>query len=281
MHKNRLLSSLIMSGLVIIMLALPDGLFALSISIFIALGLNEFFALLGKTNMLDNNRFVGIFFGAIIPIFYYWSAVQNDHSPEAAIVLLVFIFFIYQFFRRDGRRAVINIALITLGVIYIGFNLSFLVKIKMVGSSGDSIILSKTRVFDSGSFFVLYLLLVAKFGDIGAYLIGSHFGRHRLIPRISPNKSIEGAIGGLGFSLAVSLLSFPLLAGVGIMQRLVLGIILGILAQVGDLTESLIKRDCQVKDSGDFIPGLGGCLDIIDSIIFVAPAFYFYLVIFR
>jgi phosphatidate cytidylyltransferase len=120
------------------------------------------------------------------------------------------------------------------------------------------------------------VLLITKSGDIGAYLIGSRFGKNALLPRISPKKTVEGAAGGLIFSIISALICKPIL-GFGYFHLVILGICMGILGQLGDLSESLIKRDCEVKDSGKIFPGMGGVLDEIDSLLFVAPVFYFYM----
>ena len=111
--------------------------------------------------------------------------------------------------------------------------------------------------------------------------MGSSFGRHKLIPRISPNKSVEGAIGGLIFSIACAILSRYYISWMSFGFVLASGILIGIFAQLGDLAESLIKRDYEVKDSSVFLPGMGGMLDIMDSILFTAPIFYICLTIFR
>jgi len=97
-----------------------------------------------------------------------------------------------------------------------------------------------------------------------------------LLPHVSPKKSIEGAAGGLIFSVLGAFTSKPFF-NLPYLQLMFIGIFLGILGQLGDLSESLIKRDCQVKDSGNLIPGMGGVLDLIDSLLFTAPAFYFYI----
>jgi phosphatidate cytidylyltransferase len=96
------------------------------------------------------------------------------------------------------------------------------------------------------------------------------------MPRISPKKSVEGALAGLIFNILGALASRQFL-NLPIPYLVSLGIIMGILGQLGDLSESLMKRDCQVKDSGRVIPGMGGVLDIIDSLLFTAPVFYFYM----
>ena len=124
------------------------------------------------------------------------------------------------------------------------------------------------------------ILLITKTGDIGAYLIGSKWGKHTLISRISAGKSVEGAIGGLFFSISAALACKSFLPEHSVFSYsnlILMGSSLGVLGQLGDLSESLIKRDCQVKDSGKVFPGLGGVLDTIDSLLFTAPAFYFYM----
>ena len=98
----------------------------------------------------------------------------------------------------------------------------------------------------------------------------------RLIPRISPNKSVEGAVGGLAFSVLGAFACRGMLP-LAVWQLVLAGLVIGVAGQLGDLSESLMKRDCEIKDSAEVIPGMGGVLDIIDSLLFTAPVFYFYL----
>jgi phosphatidate cytidylyltransferase len=115
--------------------------------------------------------------------------------------------------------------------------------------------------------------------DTAAYYTGGAFGRHRLYPLVSPKKSIEGALGGLGGSIIGTLLArFTFFPQLTLTDCLVTGIVIGILGQAGDLFESLLKRSFGVKDSGTIFPGHGGVLDRLDSIIFAAPAAYYYAV---
>jgi phosphatidate cytidylyltransferase len=128
-----------------------------------------------------------------------------------------------------------------------------------------------------GRMLILYLIIVTKSGDIGAYIIGTLWGRHQLIPRISPKKSIEGTVASVIISFSAAVLCKGLLPAVSLANIFAIGALLSIIGQIGDLSESLIKRDCGVKDSGSVFPGLGGMLDMIDSLIFTAPILYFYL----
>ena len=147
------------------------------------------------------------------------------------------------------------------GILYIAWFLSFFIKI---------------RYLTGGFGLFLTAVLITKLGDIGAYLVGMRFGRTPLIPHVSPKKSIEGSLGGLLFSVLGALISRVFL-NFSYLHMIFLGIFLGILGQLGDLSESLIKRDCQVKDSGNLIAGMGGVLDLIDSLLFTGPVFYFYM----
>ena len=129
-----------------------------------------------------------------------------------------------------------------------------------------------------------FLILVTKSSDVGAYLWGKKFGRTRLLKRVSPKKSLEGAVGGFFTILGVGII-FSFFMGTntfwGFLEKFFLVIILAMVAQLGDLFESLIKRDCQVKDSGKLLPGMGGIMDVMDSLIFTAPTFYLYLTMLR
>ena len=133
-----------------------------------------------------------------------------------------------------------------------------------------------------GALLLLWLIAVTKFADMGAYLTGSLIGRHKMIAHVSPGKTWEGFGGALVFSQLAGCglyAAFPNeLAMLGNYGHVVtLGLLLAILAVVGDLAESVIKRALGAKDSGSMLPGIGGALDLIDSVCFTAPALYFYL----
>ncbi|PIR65854.1 MAG: phosphatidate cytidylyltransferase, partial [Candidatus Omnitrophica bacterium CG10_big_fil_rev_8_21_14_0_10_43_8] len=128
-----------------------------------------------------------------------------------------------------------------------------------------------------GAWLVVFLILVTKASDMAAYAIGSLFGRHTLIQRISPKKTWEGAIAGFVASILMAFFCRRFVPQIPAGHILYLGAFLGLMALIGDLYESLLKRDCQTKDASSIFPGLGGMLDVIDSIIFTAPVFYFYI----
>ena len=169
------------------------------------------------------------------------------------------------------QTPIVTVAVTLLGFFYVPFLFSFMAMLAFRPGNFSH----------ESNFVLLYLIAVTKFCDAGAYVVGSLCGRHKLIPRISPGKTWEGFAGGLAASVGVSLLFQHLhpqgLPGLTARDAFFLGILLSLASVVGDLAESVVKRDAQIKDSGRFIPGIGGALDLIDSLLFTAPVCYFYV----
>jgi phosphatidate cytidylyltransferase len=191
----------------------------------------------------------------------------GDQLALAGITGLFLAFALLFLFRvRDITTAAREIAFAVLGFIYIPFLLMHLV------------MLHQTTY---GWQWLLVIMLIVMTNDSSAYYTGSAFGKHRLYPLVSPKKSIEGALGGLVGSICGTMLAkvtfFPQLP---LADALITAVVIGILGQAGDLFESLLKRSFGVKDSGRIIPGHGGVLDRLDSIIFAAPAMYYYVIYF-
>jgi phosphatidate cytidylyltransferase len=176
-----------------------------------------------------------------------------------------------------GKDPLIAVAVTVLGVVYAAVMFSFVARIIFLdGGAGEGM------VSEQGAFLLLWLLAVTKFTDMGAYLTGSVVGRHKMIPHISPAKTWEGFAGALVFAQLAGCglyAWFPdalaVLGGYG--HVVALGVLLAVLAVVGDLAESVVKRSLEAKDSGRFLPGIGGSLDLIDSVCFTAPALFLYL----
>jgi phosphatidate cytidylyltransferase len=223
-------------------------------------GLYEFFTMLEKKG-ISIYKYFGIGMGAVIPLSILFGFELTKKWELLFIVLTLLFLIIMQFKRRNNSGVIVDISTTLFGILYISWFMSFLIKI---------------RDLRGGMGLLSTVLIITKLGDTGAYLIGVRFGKTPLIPRISPNKSVEGAIGGLLFSILGAVICKPFL-GFSYLHLIVLGALLGGLAQLGDLSESLMKRDCQVKDSGSILPGMGGMLDAIDSVLFTAPVFYFYM----
>jgi phosphatidate cytidylyltransferase len=150
-----------------------------------------------------------------------------------------------------------------------------------VGMLGGSLIRLRGDFWpDIGPKLVFFLLLVVWLGDAGAYYVGKQFGRHKLSPRISPKKTIEGLFGGIATSIITAIVvHFTFFPQLPLVHAIIGGVILSIAGVIGDLAESMWKRSAAVKDSGTLIPGHGGFLDRFDSIFFTAPILYVYWVL--
>jgi phosphatidate cytidylyltransferase len=178
-----------------------------------------------------------------------------------------------------GLESLTGIALNLLGFVYVAFLFNFSARITFIVQDAAT---PPGHVGDQGAFLLLWLLAVTKFTDMGAYITGSMIGKHKMIPHVSPGKTWEGFGGALLFSQLAACGLYALFP-----QQLFffkswghvafLGLLLAVLAVIGDLAESVVKRSLNAKDSGKMLPGIGGSLDLIDSICFTAPALYFYL----
>jgi phosphatidate cytidylyltransferase len=260
MLGKRIISGIILIGIVIATIFIK-WFFNIVIILFIVGGLYEFFTMLEKKG-INAYKYFGIGMGMVIPLSIIFR-FELTKKWELLFVILTLLFLIIMFFKhRKNSGVIVDISTTIFGILYISWFFSFLIKI---------------RYLAGGIGFFTCVLVITKLGDIGAYLIGVRFGKTPLIPRISPNKSVEGSVGGLVFSILGAFACKPFLNFMSSPEVLLAGITLGLLGQLGDLSESLMKRDCQVKDSGKIIPGMGGVLDVMDSLIFTAPVFYFYL----
>ncbi len=175
------------------------------------------------------------------------------------------------FFDPKLEEALPSQAITWLGALYLGFGLGFQQKLFMLEGT-----LPKT-----GSRFILALFIITWFGDTAAYFVGSYLGKHKLAPRVSPKKSWEGAFGNLaGNLLGAWLMQATVCPEWSLVDVVALGLLLGIAGQLGDLVESTWKRSAGVKDScmgGVSIPGHGGVLDRVDSLVFAAPVLFAYV----
>jgi phosphatidate cytidylyltransferase len=257
--KKRLLSSAFLIAVIFLALTSVMAL-GLLVAFFVVVGLYEFFTMLEKKG-INIFKYVGIAIGVVIPLSIAFEFEPTKSWELLFIVLVLLILILMQFNRRQTVGVVVGISTTVFGILYVSWFLSFLIKIRML---------------PGGLGLLATVLIITKFADIGAYLIGTRFGKTPLIPRISPNKSVEGAVGGIIFSVLGAWISGPFL-NFNYFHLAIMGACFGVLGQLGDLSESLMKRDCQVKDSGVLFPGIGGVLDSIDSLLFTAPVFYFYI----
>ena len=239
----------------------------------------EFYGMLDAKG-LPNFKITAMICGGIMLIgsFYYYSTIGPGRSYDFEMaVLLGFLLVVFGRQMFEGLRddaPLRQMSYTLFGLLYVLWLFNFITKIVyVVPRSADDAV--------QGQFYVLYLIAITKFSDMGAYLTGSAIGRHQMIPHISPKKTWEGFAGALFFSLLASWGLFKLmphqLAALNWTHATVLGLLLGFAAVIGDLAESIVKRSTGVKDSGNFLPGIGGALDLIDSLLFTAPLLFFYL----
>jgi phosphatidate cytidylyltransferase len=220
----------------------------------------------------------GLFCGMLL---YFNSWYFLIHRPGAAhlvhfgeelvLVLALLGAFIRLVVVPETHRAPITTAALTiLGLLYVPYLFNFVALLAFLPGTPEQ-----------NRFLLIYLLAVTKFSDVGAYVVGSLIGRHKMIPRISPGKTWEGFAGAILTSLAISIALTEGMSGhvhvLSLRDSVILGLLLPLISVVGDLAESVVKRDASIKDSGHSIPGIGGALDLIDSILFTAPVLYFYL----
>ena len=269
MHLNRWLTSIILLPLVVFLIVKGGLSFFILISIVCLLSLWEYFSILfrkwGKKHLV-------IYIGLILGFLIIWAADLGNLS----LMLLLFSFNLLScaaisvVLSKPDSPLIDCVSRQVQGLIYIALFLGFLVLL---------------RHQESGATWILLILCVIFGGDTGAYYVGTYFGKHKLIPRISPGKTVEGALGGLAANAIVGgLINYflPLLPWGLYMQRLPWGwailffIVMGVAGQLGDLFESQFKRAADIKDSGKLLPGHGGMLDRIDALLFAAPVAYFF-----
>jgi len=259
---------------------LSDFVFLAAMTLLAAAGLWEFYGLVIRKGWFCF-RWLGLGGGILLMVgtFLHCTGRLGIHaSPSRAndfeagfLILFVLGLCLRHLFDPRSREGLMSIATTLLGLMYVPYLLNFIQKINYfpVLTPGD------------GAFYVVYFIVVTKFSDMGAYITGSLIGRHKMIPRISPGKTWEGFGGAIVFSTGASLVFAHLaqrhLLGMTWHHALVLGVVLSLGAVVGDLIESLFKREAGMKDSGSLFPGIGGILDLLDSLLFNAPLMYLYL----
>ena len=239
----------------------------------------EYFRMLRAADVKCFPRFGLMLAVAYCGIAYLHFIEGGKDIPPVFDAVAVFIAvtgaFTLQFrYSITGIEALLAVAANLLGFLYIAYLFNFAARITFALPGEGAV---------PGAFVLLWLLAVTKFSDMGAYITGSLIGKHKMIPHISPGKTWEGFAGALFFAQLAACGLYALLPGkLAALHSwphvIALGFLLAILAVVGDLAESVVKRSLHAKDSGKMLPGIGGGLDLIDSICFTAPALYFYLV---
>jgi len=240
---------------------LPTPLFAGFIMAVTGVGLFEYFGMALPEQRAE--RFAGVFWGLVVAagVAGRWPQLWGAGMAFAVISGLAF-----PLARpADLAGGVQRLGLSLLGVLYVGF---FTPHFVLLRESGD------------GWRWVLFTIFAAMGSDSGGYLVGRAVGRHKLAPSISPSKTVEGALGGLAGAMLIAAICHAVFFGaLGRGEAVALGAAIGVLAQFGDLCESALKRAFGAKDSGWIIPGHGGILDRLDSLLFPVVFTYYYAVL--
>jgi phosphatidate cytidylyltransferase len=239
------------------------------IALQVAFGLIEFYRMMRGRGLKPYRR-LGVGSGLAL----LWICLRPD-VPHVGFLLTAVLMLVLalELRRPEARQRVEDIAVTCFGVLYVGWLSAHLVLLReLPWRAGTG--------YADGASYVLLAFFVTWSCDAGAFAIGTLFGRIRPWRAISPRKSLEGAIGGFSFALLAAFIArvwfAPFLA---LRDAAAVGLLVGVFAQVGDLVESLIKRDARHGDSSDLIPGHGGVLDRFDSLYFAAPAVYYYLAV--
>ncbi|MFA7228509.1 MAG: phosphatidate cytidylyltransferase [Melioribacteraceae bacterium] len=237
----------------------------------LAIGLISFFEFskMVRSRHTYTTRLIGYTSVGLIIVNEYKNFVdyQIFFLIVTALLLLTELF-------RNKESAIANLGASLLGIMYIGFFAASIVNLREFYNES-------AFTYSQGGYLILSIMATIWICDSAAYFIGTAYGIHKLMPRVSPNKSWEGAVAGFVFSVLGMIAAHELiLEFMEMKDAVVIGVIVGAFGQVGDLIESLIKRDAHVKDSSSIIPGHGGILDRFDSLLFTAPIVYLYLTFF-
>jgi len=248
---------------------------------FTLLGLNEFYNLISAKGA-SPHRLLGSISAGLLPVIAY---VGDASLANSALTVTLLVLMILQLTKQEIREAIATVSETFFGVIYVGWLLSYAVSVRVVSSELER---RFGYAFEPqiGFFYMVFCLVAVVGSDVGAYFVGRRYGRRKLAPLISPNKTVEGALGGVLFggvlALATKLVftaAIPgdLAADLSWGAALVFGMTLAAFGVLGDLIESVLKRDAAIKDAGNLLPGVGGVLDRVDSALLGIPVMYYLL----
>lgn len=271
---KRVLTGLILGAIALLILAYSHTFVGSIFFLFLldgvaAAGLCEFYNIVekkGSTSLMA--------FGVIAGVIYCTTSFFTSENPiyrihpdifDVTLVAIIIGFFVFQILRRDSSSVIYNLGGTVAGMFYVAWLLAFAAKINYYH-----------EINNSGIWYIILLVAITKGGDSAAYFVGVKFGRHRLCPKISPKKTYEGAIAHIITSICITIVfKYVLFYKMILLQAFVVGSSISVIAQFGDVAESLLKRDAQLKDSGSHFKELGGILDLIDSILFALPLLYY------
>ncbi len=239
----------------------PLALFKSFVIIIVALCLNEYMPIALPKHPSSSPK-LGIILGTLLSAVILFAKGGSDLWIASLTLLVVTTFIFYLFSKHELNLVFSQIAITVLGCIYVASLFSYV---------------GLMRALEHGVFWVFLVAGATFMSDTGAYFVGHAIGKHKLAPLVSPGKTIEGFVGGIvGSVLAAFVCKFFFWQAFPTKECILIGILIGVVGPLGDLSESLIKRSVNVKDSGQLIPGHGGLLDRVDALLFTAPLVYYY-----
>jgi phosphatidate cytidylyltransferase len=257
--KRTATAAVLLGALFLIVQYAPDWVFFLFAQVFIIAALLEFYSLALRKD-LHPRKVLGVCMTLLVGVPFFFRTVPLEPALFGGLLVAVVTFVVSVNSAEKLGRFPAAFAVTVAGVLYVGFTLDFLYLIRL----------------DFGPFPLYFLFAVVFLGDTGAFFIGKPFGRHKMTPIASPNKSWEGSAGGILFALGGAALARGILKlDIPLGTALLTAVVVHAAAQVSDPMESLFKRAVGVKDSSNALPGHGGFFDRIDSLILAGPLFYF------
>jgi len=257
--KRTVTAAVLLGALFLIVQFAPHWAFFVLSQAFIIAALFELYALAGRKD-IHPNKALGVIMTLLIGLPFYFSAIPLEAALFAGLLVAGVVFVVSVNSADKLGRFPAAFAFTLFGPVYLGFTLNFLYRIRL----------------ESGPYILYFLFAVVFLGDTGAFFIGKPLGRHKMTPTASPNKSWEGSAGGIVFALAgAALARWILKLDVPLATALLTAVVVHAAAQVSDPLESLFKRAVGTKDSSNALPGHGGFLDRIDSLVLAGPLFYF------
>ena len=249
-------------ALLLVVKKTPSWAFEILFGAVICIGVLEAYELLRRKGF-QPCRLLGVL--ASLALVWMASSLAPSVRPEAPLVAAIILILVSPLFIRDDPREMLACSMSTLFPVFcFAYMLSYIIAIRILpGETGEDLL--------------LLLFICVTFGDTGAFYVGTLFGKHRMAPGVSPKKSWEGAAGGLVAAVAGGLVAHLwFYRSLPLVHAVILGLLLGSMGILGDLAESMLKRATGNKDSSALLPGHGGVLDRVDSLIFSAPVLYYY-----
>ena len=268
MGFKRLIIALIFVPILFLFIYISQISFLVLVALVTLVGQYEFYRFFYKEGSRPAKVF-GLILGLLLLLSFYFKSKEIEVVPIGILISgsIIMVLLFHLLWVREIANALQITAVTFFGIFYVNWLMGHLLLLRGLGN---------------GPYLIIFLLMVAWITDTAAYIVGSSIGRYKLFPTVSPNKTVEGTIGGIGGSLLAGLIGRAwFLPGFGFGEAVKLSLLLGILTQLGDLSESMLKRSAGVKDSGTLIPAHGGVLDKIDGVLFATPVLYYYIHIFK